>query len=58
VFWLGYWFPGLGETARHDVIQEVVSLLRDGILVTSTVARTFSLEEIGAAVTQAESMGR
>jgi NADPH:quinone reductase-like Zn-dependent oxidoreductase len=58
VFWLGYWFHKLDETGRRDLIQEIVTLLRDGILVTSTAARTFSLDEIGAAVTQAESMGR
>jgi NADPH:quinone reductase-like Zn-dependent oxidoreductase len=58
VFWLGYWFYRLDETARLDLVQEMVTLLRDGILVTSTAARTFSLHEIGAAVTQAESIGR
>ncbi len=58
VFWLGYWFSKLDETVRTDLVQEIVTLLRDGILVTSTAARTFSLDEIGAAVTQAESIGR
>jgi|SRR5258708_5935602 NADPH:quinone reductase-like Zn-dependent oxidoreductase len=58
VFWLGYWFSKLDETVRTDLVQEIVTLLRDGILVTSTAARTFSLDEIRAAVTQAESIGR
>ena len=58
VFWLGYWYHKLDETVRRNLIQEIVTLLRDGILVTSTAARTFSLDEIGAAVTQAESTGR
>jgi NADPH:quinone reductase len=58
VFWLGYWFFKFDEKARHQLVQDVVTLMRDGILVTSTAARTFSLDEIHAAVTQAESIGR
>ena len=58
VFWLGYWYHKVDETVRRDLIQEIVTLLRDGILASSAAARTFSLDEIGAAVTQAESMGR
>jgi NADPH:quinone reductase-like Zn-dependent oxidoreductase len=57
VFWLGYWFPRLDETARRQLVQEIITLMRDGLLVTSG-ARTFSLDEIGAAVTQAETTGR
>src|SRR4029077_3616124 len=58
VFFFGYWFSKLDETVRTDLVQEVVTLMRDGILVTSTAARTFSLDEIRTAVTQAESIGR
>jgi len=58
VFWLGYWFPKLGETARRQLVEDVVTLMRDGILVTSSYTRTFSLDEIRTAVTQAESIGR
>jgi NADPH2:quinone reductase len=47
----GYWRHKLDEPARRNLIQEIVTLLRDGILVTSTAVRTFSLDEIGAAVT-------
>ena len=57
VFWLGYWFPRLDETARCDLVKEIVTLMRAGILVTSA-GRKFPLDEIGAAVTQAESPGR
>jgi len=57
VFWLGYWFPRLDETARRQLVQEIITLMRDGLLVTSA-ARTFSLDEIGSAVTQAEATGR
>src|SRR5262249_15726950 len=34
VFWLAYWFPRLDETARRQVIQEIITLMREGILVT------------------------
>ena len=57
VFWLGYWFPRLDEPARRQLVQEIVSLLREGILTTSAV-RAFSLDEIGTAVRQAEAPGR
>ena len=57
VFWLGYWLLRLDETARRQLVQEIVALMREGILVTSA-ARPFSLDQIGTAVTQAETTGR
>jgi len=57
VFWLGYWLPRLDETARRHLVQETVTLLREGILATSA-GRKFPLDEISTAVTQAESVGR
>jgi NADPH:quinone reductase len=57
VFWLGYWLPRLDETTQRQLVQEIVMLLREGILATSA-ARAFSLDEIGTAVTQAEATGR
>ncbi len=57
VFWLGYWFPRLDETAQRQLVQEIVSLLREGVLTTSA-ARAFPLDEIGTAVRQAEATGR
>ncbi len=57
VFWLGYWLPRLDETAQRQLVQDIVTLMREGILVTSA-ARPFSLDEIGTAVTQAEATGR
>ena len=57
VFWLGYWLPRLGETAQRKLIQDIVGLIHDGILETSP-GRKYSLDEIDAAVTQAESAGR
>jgi NADPH:quinone reductase len=57
VFWLGYWLPRLDETARGQLVQDSVALMREGLLVTA-VGRKFALDEIGAAVTQAEAPGR
>src|SRR5260221_427351 len=57
VFWVAYWLHRLDETAQHQLVQEIVTLMREGILVTSA-ARPFSLDEIGTAVTQAEATGR
>jgi NADPH:quinone reductase len=57
VFFFGYWFPRLDETAQRQLVQDIVTLMREGVLVTSA-ARHFSLDEIGTAVTQAEAPGR
>jgi NADPH:quinone reductase-like Zn-dependent oxidoreductase len=57
VFWLGYWFGRLHETAQQNLVREIVSLMRDGMLLT-TAGRRFSLDDIGSAVTEAESTGR
>jgi NADPH:quinone reductase-like Zn-dependent oxidoreductase len=57
VFFVGYWLPRLDETARRQLVQEIVTLLHDGILTTSAT-RAFSLDEIGTAVRQAEAPGR
>jgi NADPH:quinone reductase-like Zn-dependent oxidoreductase len=65
VFWLGYWLPRLDESgfyapgtpAGSQLEQEIEALMRDDVLVT-TPGRTYSLDEIGTAVAQAESVGR
>jgi NADPH:quinone reductase len=57
VFWLGYWWPRLEETARRHVVQDIGTLMGEGLLVTSGT-RKYALEEIGPAVTQAEATGR
>ncbi len=57
VFWLGYWLERLDEAAQRDLFGEIVALMRQGVLVTSA-ALTFSLDEIDAAVKQAEATGR
>jgi NADPH:quinone reductase-like Zn-dependent oxidoreductase len=57
VFWLGYWLPRLEKTARRQLIQDIVTLLREGLLVTSG-ARKYAFDEIGTAVKHAEATGR
>jgi NADPH:quinone reductase-like Zn-dependent oxidoreductase len=57
VFFFGYWFPRLDETARRQLVQEIVALLHEGILTTSA-ARPFSLDQIDTAVTQTETTDR
>jgi NADPH:quinone reductase len=50
-------FDRYGEPAKVLRVQEIVTLMREGMLVTSA-ARPCSLDEIGTAVTQAETTGR
>ncbi len=57
VFWLGYWLPRLDEAAQRRLMQDVADLVRAGVLQTS-VGRKYSLDEVDAAVAQAESAGR
>jgi NADPH2:quinone reductase len=65
VFWLGYWLPRLeqsgfyspGTPAGSQLVGDIEALMRDDVLVTSP-GKTYSLDEIGIAVTQAESVGR
>jgi NADPH:quinone reductase len=57
VFWLGYWLPRLTVGERRELVDEIVALMRQGILWTSP-GRKFPLDEFGAAVAQAESPGR
>ncbi|HWF80439.1 MAG TPA: zinc-dependent alcohol dehydrogenase family protein [Streptosporangiaceae bacterium] len=57
VFWLGYWLRRLDAQERHQLMDAISELVRDGVLETSP-GRRYSLDEIGAAVAQAESRGR
>jgi NADPH:quinone reductase-like Zn-dependent oxidoreductase len=57
VFWLGYWLPRLENDERHQLMDSIAELVREGTLETSP-GRKYSLDEIDAAVTQAESAGR
>jgi NADPH:quinone reductase len=56
VFWLGYWLPRLGTEERRQLMDAIAGLVRDGILETSP-GDQYALDQIGAAVTQAESVG-
>jgi NADPH:quinone reductase-like Zn-dependent oxidoreductase len=65
VFWLGYWLPRLddsgfyptGTPAGSQLAKDIEALMREDVLKTSP-GHTYSLEEIGSAVAQAESVGR
>ena len=57
VFWLGYWLPRLDETGRGQLVQDIVTLMREGPLVTA-VGQKFALDEIGTAVSHAEAPAR
>jgi NADPH:quinone reductase len=57
VFWLGEWLKEQNGAELHRLFEEIVALIREGVLGT-TRARTFSLDEMDAAVKQAEAPGR
>jgi NADPH2:quinone reductase len=65
VYWLGYWLPRLddsgfyhsGTPAMVQLIDEIAVLMREGVLVSSSGTK-YPLDEIHAAVIQAESAGR
>jgi NADPH:quinone reductase len=65
VYWLGYWLPRLDRSgffapdrpAIPQLIDEIADLIRREILNTSP-GRKFDLDDIRAAVTEAESTGR
>jgi len=57
VFWLGYWLPRLTAEERQKLADAIAGLIRDGVIETRPGLR-YSLDEIGAAVAQAESAGK
>jgi NADPH:quinone reductase len=65
VYWLGYWLPRLDKSgffsadrpAFPQLIDECLELIREGVLNTSP-GKKFSLDDIHAAVTESESVGR
>ena len=57
VFWLGYWLPRLTTEERHKLTDAIAELVHDGIIETRPGLR-YSLDEIDAAVAQAESVGK
>ena len=64
VYWLGYWLPRLDKSgfftpdrpAIPQLIDEIIELIRQGILNTAP-GKKFGLDDIRAAVTEAESVG-
>ena len=65
MYWLGYWLPRLDNSgffaperpAIPQLIDEIVALIRQGILETSP-GKKFGLDDIRAAVTEAETVAR
>jgi NADPH:quinone reductase-like Zn-dependent oxidoreductase len=57
VFWLGYWLTKLDAAARRGLFEEIVTLVREGILA-SSIGRRYSLDDVQSAVTQSETKGR
>ncbi len=65
VYWLGYWLPRLDNSgffapdrpAIPQLIDEIIELIRQGILETSA-GEKLGLDDIGAAVTEAETVAR
>jgi NADPH:quinone reductase len=57
VFWGRYWVARLDKDARHKLTDAIAGLIRDGIIETKH-GRRYSLDDIGAAVTEAESVGK
>lgn len=65
VYWLGYWLTRLqksgffphGRPAIQQLIEEIAVLVRAGVLETSP-GKKFGLDQIRAAVVEAESVGR
>lgn len=57
VFWLGYWLPRLDDAARLKLAQDIVALMRGGIVETSP-GSAFPLDDVTAAVAEAETIGR
>jgi NADPH:quinone reductase len=57
VFWLGYWLTKLDVPARRALFEEIVTLIREGILA-SSIGRRYSFADVQQAVTQSETKAR
>jgi NADPH:quinone reductase-like Zn-dependent oxidoreductase len=59
VFWLGYWLPRLDKLGltMPALIDEIAAQIRQGVL-ENTPGKKFGLDDIVAAVTEAEAVGR
>jgi NADPH:quinone reductase-like Zn-dependent oxidoreductase len=56
-FWLADWVKTQGPWAMLSLFRQITSLMREGIL-TTDVGATYSLDQIGQAVVEAEKVGR
>jgi NADPH:quinone reductase len=56
-FWLGHWMPRQSIPAALRLFRDIATLIRAGVLVTEPGA-LFPLNEVGAAVREAELVGR
>jgi NADPH:quinone reductase-like Zn-dependent oxidoreductase len=56
-FWLSEWMPSQGIMTKLGLIRKIGKLFREGI-VTSEIGATFPLDEVQAAVKQAQVIGR
>jgi NADPH:quinone reductase len=56
-FWLGHWMLSRSKIKAVGLFMEIARLIRDGVLATDP-GRHFPLDSIGAAVKEAESVGR
>jgi NADPH:quinone reductase-like Zn-dependent oxidoreductase len=57
VFWLGYWLTKFDAAARRGLYEDLVTLIREGLL-ESSIGRRYSLDDVAAAVAQSETKGR
>jgi NADPH:quinone reductase-like Zn-dependent oxidoreductase len=57
VFWLGYWLTKFDAAARRGLYEDLVTLIREGIL-ESSIGRKYPLDDVAAAVAQSETKGR
>ncbi|BCL78605.1 oxidoreductase/dehydrogenase [Ktedonobacteria bacterium brp13] len=57
VFWLGYWLNTHSDAEKKDLFNEIIALMREGVL-TTLASLKYSLDEIEAAVKMAETPGR
>jgi NADPH:quinone reductase-like Zn-dependent oxidoreductase len=57
VFWLGYYLPRLEPAARRRLVDEIVTLSRQGILV-SSIGRRYPIDDVAGAVAQSETRAR
>jgi NADPH:quinone reductase len=56
-FWLGHWMLSRSKIKAVGLFMEIARMIRDGVLATDP-GQHFPLDSIGAAVKEAETVGR